>query len=154
MPTEAIVRFERFLQGVRRNVEHCYGPTVVFEHGPAQESSGVGCGIDHAHAHIVPWTGDLADGVRKRYPSLTWHGLLNLQDLKASVPSSEPYLYLQPADGPASAASGAQIPNQLIRREIASALGQPGRYDWNDYPRYDLVQRTVSTLHMTLRATA
>src|SRR5260221_4771447 len=31
-----------------------FGSPTVFEHGPSEEHTALGCGIDHAHIHVVP----------------------------------------------------------------------------------------------------
>jgi hypothetical protein len=48
-------------------------PVVAFEHGPSTEKHGTGCGVDHAHLHLVPTDCDLLASVRPFVPvSLNW----------------------------------------------------------------------------------
>src|SRR5436309_13178572 len=33
---------------------HCGSTICAFEHGPSQAGCSLGCGVDHAHLHLVP----------------------------------------------------------------------------------------------------
>src|SRR5437588_7020865 len=46
--------FRSFLNDVARTVAAHYGDCVFFEHGANWEESVTGCGVNHAHFHIVP----------------------------------------------------------------------------------------------------
>src|SRR4051812_5373863 len=40
-----------FVAHVRRNLTERFGPTSIFEHGPARPGCTSGCTVDHAHVH-------------------------------------------------------------------------------------------------------
>src|SRR5581483_7342303 len=48
-------------------------PVVSFEHGPSAVKHGTGCGIDHAHLHLVPTDCDVLRHAQAWLPkSATW----------------------------------------------------------------------------------
>jgi len=48
------MEFLSFTLDVKRHIESIYGNVIMFEHGANVEGSLTGCGVDHAHFHIVP----------------------------------------------------------------------------------------------------
>src|ERR1700678_2335133 len=42
------------IQRIAMGWRDLFGPLAWFEHGPAEARSSAGCGIDHAHMHLVP----------------------------------------------------------------------------------------------------
>ena len=46
--------FIELLDQVAVRVRAEYGSLIMFEHGASSENSPTGCGVDHAHFHIVP----------------------------------------------------------------------------------------------------
>jgi len=49
-------------------VEENYGQACIFEHGPSKANCAVGCGVDHAHLHVVPVPFDLASAMAPYLP--------------------------------------------------------------------------------------
>ena len=51
-----------------------YGSRIVaFEHGPSAAKHGTGCGVDHAHLHVLPLNCDLLSYARRFVPTdLEW----------------------------------------------------------------------------------
>ena len=47
----------------------------MFEHGSHVEGSLVGCGVDHAHMHLVPLHDSLEPWIRRQAQSVEWHRL-------------------------------------------------------------------------------
>src|SRR5262245_23869638 len=43
-------------------VRECFGAAAIFEHGPSSTGLRVGCGVDHAHVHVLPAPGGLIAG--------------------------------------------------------------------------------------------
>jgi len=122
-----------------------FGPLTLFEHGPAEVASPVGCSIDHAHLHLVP-TGniDLYTAAQRHLPELTWAVTPGLANLDRLAEAGKPYLYLETPDGTSRVATGPEIPSQALRRAYAAELGEVDRYDWKAFPRLEVVQETVS----------
>lgn len=53
--------FLKFSTEVEELVRAKYGSCILFEHGANKEGSLTGCGVDHAHFHIVPYEASLID---------------------------------------------------------------------------------------------
>lgn len=126
-----------------------YGPPAFFEHGPAQPQQPVGCGVDHAHLHVVPTQCNLLDGARKILPSLDWSQVRNIRDTAELHLQGLPYLYLEQPLGKSFIATSLNIPSQLFRKVIAAHVGRPDGYDWRHFPEESNVRATIRKLSAT-----
>jgi hypothetical protein len=120
---------------------------VMFEHGPASDRREAGCGVDHAHLHIVPITLVLhkavkSDGVGG---NLQWHSAAQPWDADTEHSAGLDYLFVREADDSAWIASTPTASSQLLRRAIASHVGSPV-WDWKADFRRDLVAATYRRL--------
>lgn len=128
-------------------LQDCYGSIAVFEHGPARPKQAVGCGVDHAHLHMLPTNCNLIDGIREVFPdSLQWRSVKGIQDAAAFYTAELPYLYVEQPLNEAYLASHPNLPSQLFRRVLAAYTGRPERYDWRTFPEEHNVESTVRTL--------
>jgi hypothetical protein len=57
---------------IRKRVEQAYGPTIVFEHGPLTAGTEFGCGIDHAHLHVVPFNHHIIPLIERELACIKW----------------------------------------------------------------------------------
>lgn len=127
-------------------------PMVAFEHG-AKCRSGGGCGIYHAHIHLVPLparghrvVSELALGLEISAASRLTHDWIDLR-------ATEEYLLLD--DGQTrwrlaiEPSNRYRFPSQFFRRRLAAALGR-GDWDWRGYaqpePAVGAAIRTWSSL--------
>ena len=55
--------FLEFASQVSERVSRRYGNTIFFEHGPITTGSAMGCGINHAHLHIVPFKESISETI-------------------------------------------------------------------------------------------
>lgn len=125
-------------------VQAQYGPIVLFEHGPSMPERTAGCGIDHAHMHVVPTSADLRSETQALDISpttLRWRAAKAVWDAEQEHGAGLDYLYLKAADGSEWVASASCIPSQLFRRAIAGSIGQE-TWDWKADPHTDLVDAT------------
>jgi diadenosine tetraphosphate (Ap4A) HIT family hydrolase len=103
--------------------------TVVFEHGMLRGSAG-GCGICHAHIHIVP-----VDDVDLSPPEIgdaVWEPLRR-DGWIASLPRDSEYVMVGTSSGPVYAARVHDLPSQFMRRWLADRLGHD-QWDWRLAP--------------------
>jgi len=129
-----------------------YGPVAVFEHGPCLPSQAVGCGVDHAHLHMVPTAHDLEVGAGSVSPiPLSWKRVSGIEAARDYYMRGLPYLYLEQPIGTARMATHPELPSQLFRRVLAAYAGKPGRWDWRSFAYAGKVARTVRTLGESLR---
>ena len=119
---------------------------VQFEHGPAREGRSAGCGVDHAHLHVVP--------VRMRMRA-SLHGLDPVAERLKWQQTDWPwtarrnaeldYLFVRETDATGWIAEAETIPSQAFRRSIARFMGQ-AHWDWKDPQTRDERARTYAIL--------
>lgn len=135
----------RFVAAVKDLLDVHYGPSALFEHGPVVERSAVGCSIDHAHLHVLPWIGSLIQAAETDHPHLPWERVADM-DSAWHVASGGAYLVATDPDGTSSVAVDGRIGSQALRRTIATATGRGEEWDWKVHPRTTTVLRTISRL--------
>lgn len=125
-----LVSAERFLTAL---CEASESPTIMFEHG-ARECSGGGCGIYHAHIHIVPLPSDVSAA---HFTAHLEPQHSSLQDCWKSLALVDEYLLfcfgitqtwtrlIRPEDR-------RQFPSQYFRRLLAQVCGRPDAWDWRE----------------------
>jgi ATP adenylyltransferase len=138
---------------VRDVLRKQYGPVWLFEHGPSAANRPVGCGVDHAHLHLVPVRGDLLSAAAQFLP----HGIdferSTFASCQRSWQNGEDYLYVEAPDGGTSfAAFGTELGSQVFRKAIAHLLGCPERFNWRSDPGVGNIDLTIQQLGEQLRA--
>lgn len=111
------------------------GLPVLFEHG-AKCSSGGGCGIHHAHFHLVPLPKpiDLTDIL----PNTT-HRAKNLIDALTQLQRSDEYVLFRDTGGyiafqeVTDEQSRKQFPSQYFRRQLTQHFHRKQAWDWRAY---------------------
>jgi hypothetical protein len=119
------------------------GPVIVFEHG-AKSVIGGGCGIFHAHVHIVPVPHKVAVAEILPRKSVQHASLLEAwQDNELT----EEYLIVGDTDGrfaslDRSAIQKAGVTSQFMRKFLVGHFGIPRAWDWRAYdqPEAELIQ--------------
>ena len=134
--------FKRLLQSA---LTDCYGPVAAFEHGPSQERRSVGCGVDHAHLHLVPVAFDLATIAQPMLPTGAEWKPATIDGCRDSHRRGEDYLYVEQPLGYGRVATG-EIGSQVFRRVIASEIGDSDNYNWREHPHIDKVMATVARI--------
>ncbi|NEA36093.1 HIT domain-containing protein [Streptomyces sp. SID13031] len=139
------IEFMATTSTVRDKVRQQFGPTVSFEHGPATEKRSAGCGVDHAHLHIVPTRAallgiDSATGYQPSWTEAEWPW-----DAAAAHEAGLDYLYFSDQSDHALVSVGEDIPSQFFRRLIAKDLGHD-RWDWKLHQQEDVYAETVERL--------
>jgi ATP adenylyltransferase len=138
--------FSTFLAAVRSKVEAVFGQTVIFEHGSAGAGRKAGCGVEHAHLHIVPLAVDLRAvirGVRETVGDYQWQAT----NARPSVPVGMDYIYVEDATGSWITFAEA-LPSQVVRQALASRLGLT-KWDWKDDHRTSVMSETLARLGHT-----
>jgi len=141
LSTDKFTELSDVIEQIRSLIEPIYGPTILFEHGPASPARRAGCCTDHAHLHIVPAKVDLLAPVR---PFFLWRPIHALSDLKAFYDNHEPYLFIQGADAVMHACPAPLVPSQFLRKALANCLGKPREWDWRSYPAIDGISAFLS----------
>ena len=125
-------------------LQQYYGEICAFEHGPSRANLNVGCGVDHAHLHIVPVAFDLASAVTSFLPEDTFWSEAGLEECRASFGRGEDYLYLEQPIGAGRIATHHAFESQLFRRAIAARIGALTQFNWREYPQLPKVAATIN----------
>jgi diadenosine tetraphosphate (Ap4A) HIT family hydrolase len=144
MSLEELNAAEGLKTGLTEQMRSTYGDCLFFEHGARTPDSG-GCGISHAHLHIVPFPAE-KDPVEELVRAFPVEEVSNLLDLKRIQPGKS-YLYYESVRGERYVFYPPFIPSQYIRRLLAEALGIQ-TWDWRRCGRED---RLLNTLSQTSR---
>jgi diadenosine tetraphosphate (Ap4A) HIT family hydrolase len=138
--------------------------TLVFEHGAViltgsdyeKRVKRAMCGActDHAHMHIVP--GISAEAVISKIEQLHIHKsrveLNGLCELRQNVDAEAPYILIGGSDEKLwSLLSMEHVHTQFMRRLLASLVGLT-EWDWREFPRIEMVQKTIHQTGPALRA--
>ena len=144
---ELYEELEQFKNFVGAAVKECYGPIAIFEHGPAYAKQAVGCGVDHAHIHIMPTDEDLVRGLQDLMKEeLDWDEVTGICDTHSVHTSGREYLYIEQPAGFARLVAGRGFGSQLFRRVIAHHLEMPEKYDWKQHYWVDNARQTVDRM--------
>jgi diadenosine tetraphosphate (Ap4A) HIT family hydrolase len=151
MDNHLFPELHEFQKLVCRMVQDCYGPVAVFEHGPARPRQAIGCGVDHAHLHVLPTACDLVSGVREiSNEPLEWQSVQGIQDTKAFYSAGLPYLYVEQPTGRSRLTTHPNIQSQLFRRVVAAYEGRAHRYDWQAYPDEHNIRSSIGAFETWL----
>lgn len=111
----------------------------IFEHGARDIGSPTGCGVDHAHLHVVTLAFDLMRALDK--DALVWRDM-NFDDPWDDAGAKE---YLFATDGSiARMAWPDRACSQYFRKLIANWLGRPDEWDYTAYAFPANVAETVN----------
>lgn len=108
------------------------GPSVLFEHGPAAVGRSAGCGVDHAHLHVVPVPVDLRKAAVQAEvldAALPWTPAA--WPWEARTEPDKDYLFVRDADGAGWMAEATSLPSQAFRQTLCRHLRQE-HWNWRD----------------------
>ncbi len=111
---------------VKRAVASGYGPCISYEHGTQSSLSG-GCGIYHAHLHVLPLPPSLdpIDSLKSCFPHRRIRGL---SEIKEQSNGMSGYIFYEDSDSRAHLFDTPKLESQYMRRILATMLGE---HDWN-----------------------
>lgn len=143
VPGSIAAEMQEMKDMICKHVQQYYGQVCVFEHGPSRANVSVGCGVDHAHLHIVPVAFDLISAVTPLLPEDTiWSGA-KLEECQAAFKRGEDYLYIEQPVGVGLIATNQGFGSQLFRRAIATQIGIANQFNWREYPQLPNVLVTI-----------
>jgi len=117
-----------------------YGTCVKFEHGARTDSSG-GCGVSHAHLHLVPVasSNDPIDAIKRNND----FEIIETFDQVFEASSGFPYLYYEDTHSKKYLFKTEHIPSQYVRQLLARKLGCKS-WDWRSAKRETRLLRTIA----------
>lgn len=145
LPEEELYELNELVPRIKWIMQSIYGSVAIFEHGPACEGTTFGCGVDHAHFHVIPLQVALTPLIEEKLESpIIWENVTDIRDLSKIHLKKLSYLYILENDqSQGSIARLNNLPSQFTRRLIADFLGIPNLYD---YRRYQFTQNVIETL--------
>jgi ATP adenylyltransferase len=146
---ETLRELWHFESEVRSLVEYEFGEVAIFEHGPSKPSSLVGCGVDHAHLHIVPIQLDLLAEASRLYPHIKWEAIDDLSAASEHHKAGRSYLYFRQPNVRNEhflATSSDGFSSQLFRRVIANGAGLHDQWDWKAFPQVNNMEATCKRM--------
>ena len=142
MPADLVNEISDLDEFVRSGVSAVYGECLTYEHGASRES-GRGCGVYHAHLHIVPLPAGL-DPVNQLMAELPFEEVRGLSDAKQRV-KDRPYLYYEDLTRRRYLFDADTLPSQYVRRLLARSLGR-AEWDWRGCGKEGELLATVARL--------
>jgi len=122
------------------------GNVAFFEHGPSQPATTVGCGVDHAHLHLVSTDINLLAGARKISKSpINWERCSGIHVVQDYWNKKNPYLYVEQA-GEAWIGTHSQIESQLFRKVIANGVGLTDCFDWKTHSFEENISKSIKAI--------
>ncbi|HEG43312.1 MAG TPA: hypothetical protein ENH94_04600 [Phycisphaerales bacterium] len=129
-----------------------YGPITMFEHGPHSEKLDIGCGIDHAHLHLVPLKFSLlsraTDSAEISGP--IWYKLHSLEQTAKFYNDRKSFIFIEEPNCSISCCTLNSAPCQFIRKLIAREIGVHSKYNYWKHDFKENVILTVEKVKKTL----
>lgn len=118
---------------------------IWFEHGAAEVGSEIGCGLDHAHIHIIfdaPFLFQDIVLAASTKDDLRWQSCA-APDVYRSLAGDKSYLVAGSEDRAILAHNVEQIGSQFFRKIVASLVAQTECWNYKTHPYLDNVQTTL-----------
>jgi len=132
----------RFLAKIRAALEPRFGATCLFEHGATAFGSTTGCGVDHAHLHVVPIPPERFEAALSKLHD--WQPTIAMLPHELNETAVD-YLWYSAA-GNSKVALPSQPVSQFFRRVVANAAGCPEQWDYHAHPFTENMKATQATL--------
>lgn len=123
---------------------------IWFEHGPSAAQSVVGCGLDHAHIHVLirpPFSFSAFEAAVRDGAPLEWKASETGVDYSV-LDHPRSYLIAGSAKRVIAAMDVETAGSQFLRRVVASVVGNEGAWDYRCVPHLDNVEATVTTFRV------
>lgn len=142
LTTAEMLEAETQVKRISATLSRFFGPVTIFEHGAAYSGSALGCGVDHAHLHVVSLVMDLvAEALRDH--KLQWNPLRHWSEFRSEVPLGSEYLLVSNIEKNAYLTNSVPPVGQYFRRLIAKLSGQQERWDYQTFPFAENARATV-----------
>jgi ATP adenylyltransferase len=133
-----------------------YGRCSAFEHGAGTVTSQTGCGVGHAHLHLVPLDFPLAVEALRFAPDLEWQrttasGVQRLADEGEYLFVADDYT------GEDTVGLFARLrdpTSQFFRKLVAQRLGLAELYNYRKFPMLELACASAKEMREVARATS
>jgi diadenosine tetraphosphate (Ap4A) HIT family hydrolase len=127
-------------------------PARFFEHGPRRPGSLMGCGVDHAHGHVVPLNRTLEHNLL--VTEFPWQAA-NTSEIAERTCGQEYLFYTDDptVDDPLGWLATIAAPtSQFFRKLIAHQIGRSDSYDYRSHQFQDNIDATLARLSKPARS--
>jgi ATP adenylyltransferase len=120
---------------------------IWFEHGPCSTGTSIGCGLDHAHIHILIRPGFSFSSFKEKARSLSnldWTSG-ERDDPYRTLADERSYLVAGSGDATITAQGVEATGSQFFRRVVSALVQVDDAWDYRQYPHPHHISRTVQT---------
>lgn len=129
------------------DLENSFGPVTEFEHGPSEQGSLLGCGIDHAHLHLVSLGFSMSEAITKFSPiDYKWNAIKKDSLIHSLKQIDQGYLYYSEPNGSTRYSIVKSPVSQYFRLIIAKAVDQASMYDYKKCSFESNIEITINAL--------
>lgn len=145
LPLNLLAELFELCARVRCKLESAFGPVTEFEHGPTAQGDLLGCGINHAHLHMVSLPFDLTTAVSTfSETSYDWSTCHESWLLHPIVRNGSPYLYYRTPNDLGNITAPKTAVSQYFRKVVATNVGLSAYFDYHNHSFDEKAAITVS----------
>jgi ATP adenylyltransferase len=130
---------------ISRSMGRALKDIIWFEHGPAATGAVTGCGVDHAHIHMLlrpPFSFDQFCKAARSEVALQW--IEGTGDAYKALDPKTSYLVAGSCDRYLAARSVELAGSQFFRKVIACLIGRSDKWDYKSHPCLENVALTIA----------
>jgi ATP adenylyltransferase len=118
---------------------------IWFEHGSKNRGSILGCGVEHAHLHLLidtPFSFDEFTTAVMSSSDLVWSKIVGPSSYERLC-GDESYLFMACGDRQFVAKNVEAVGSQFFRRVVAAMAGQREAWDYKAFPHINNIEMTI-----------
>jgi diadenosine tetraphosphate (Ap4A) HIT family hydrolase len=122
---------------------------IWFEHGPSAEGSPIGCGVDHAHLHVLvdaPFSFEQFAATAVENARVDWRRSSS-REAYDTISAGCSYLVGGSLNEAVLAEDVESVGSQFFRRVVAQLAGKPHQWNYKTHAHLENVRRTVSAFN-------
>lgn len=138
---------ENLVNDVRQHLGLSKDEIIWFEHGPRIVGTVTGCGLDHAHLHILvrpPFGFEAFAEMARSLSQLEW-SVGASEGAYCKLAGDRSYLVAGSGDQTIMAQDVEMVGSQFFRRVVGSLVDAGNAWDYRQYPHVDHIAETIST---------
>ena len=142
----SVLKFEEFKKEIVLRITRKLGPVFCWEHGVGKNKNG-GCGITHAHFHILPLIDEHATQIDSTLSQMFPHVMVadSMKVFHDRSDSSCSYLYWEINSMSPRIVTSEGIKSQLMR-ELICKVENLDNWNWKEYNNWQDFRETVQSL--------
>ena len=134
-----------FVSHIESTIRPAFDSVIIFEHGVGEEQKG-GCGVDHAHLHMLPMSSSEAGlveaTIQKEYEL---RPVTDIRNVASQMPRNSSYMFFGTGINSVRWTQTENIPSQYMRKVIAE-LRRLDAWDWREAFGWADVRSTMEHL--------